>query len=357
MRIVHLAQMLHEASPQRYRLFIRSNIDESIRSSLKIGWKDVDAVTFSGYDVPIQPSVVQTNPYTLSAAKTREAVRKFDAKAALEQEAEFVRVNRIQIILSDCPSVACALQVPSILVTNFTFDSILGALLGDEEGDVGAFIQGMTEQYKSTDALIRLPGYIPMPFTGKTLDAPTHFRRANRSRSETLSALDIPELLQPGVRILLHCFGGQPNETFSRLPQLPSQWICLSATIHAPPNFYQVSKDAHIPDLIATSDAVLGKLGWGMCSEVIGNGYKPFIYVPRSAFIEEEGLLEWMEKDHRRLVKMEVETFEAMEWENAILQAEELAGPQSEDLTAESWRRNEEALVKMVDVEVARLLR
>jgi len=356
MRIVHLAQMLHELSPQRYHLFIRSNIDESVRKSLRIGWRDVDTITFSDYNIPIQPTIVQTNPYTLSADQTWDAVRNFDAKAALEQEEKFVRANGIQIVISDCPSVSCVLQVPSILVTNFTFDSILGALRGGEAEDVSLFSQEMTNQYNSADVLIRLPGYIPMPYSGKIMNAPVHFRRASASKYETLRSLNIPELLRSDRKILFHCFGGQPNETFSRLPRLPPHWICLSMTIHAPPNFYLISKDAYIPDIIAATDAVLGKLGWGMCSEVIGNGYKPFIYVPRSEFIEEQGLLEWMEKDHCRLVRMEVDAFEAMDWEDTISQAETFTGSRKGDLTAESWGRNEVSLVNMVDEEVARLL-
>ncbi|KAF2635909.1 hypothetical protein P280DRAFT_484275 [Massarina eburnea CBS 473.64] len=357
MRIVHLAQLLHKAGGKRqlqYRLFIRANIDESVRESLKTGWKDFDTVTFSNYKIPIQPSIIQTNPYTLSAAQTWDSVRKFDATAALEQEKRFVRENGIHVIISDCPSIPCTLTVPSILVTNFTFDSILEGLAaserssglglkdtsaaedkglkGSEKEDIRTFIRAMTDQYQNADTLIRLPGPIPMPYKGRTVDVPVHFRHANASKVETLTSLRIPELLKPGRKILLHCFGGQPqSDTFSRIPQLPSLWTGLSQTIHAPPYFYKIANDAHIPDLIAASDVVLGKLGWGMCSEVIGNGYKPFIYVPRPAFIEEKGLIEWMEEDHRRLVRMEASTFEAMEWQDAILQADALAGTQEQD--------------------------
>ncbi|KAF1959993.1 hypothetical protein CC80DRAFT_489252 [Byssothecium circinans] len=369
MRIVHLAQMLHETGGKRqakYLLFIRTNVNKGVRESLQAGWSHVGVVTFSSYEFPIQPSVVQKNPYTLSTSQTWDAVRKFDANAAVEQEERFVKDNGIQIIISDCPSIPCVLNVPSLLVTNFTFDTILQGLLATQKidpaqsediADIRAFIQDMTDQYQKADALIRMRGEIHMPYNGRTVDIPAHFRHAESSKTDTLEALNIPELLQPGRKILLHCFGGQPqNDTYTRIPQLPPQWVCLSQTIHAPPHFYAIKKDAHIPDLIAASDAVLGKLGWGMCSEVIGNGYKPFIFVPRSAFLEEEGLVKWMQKDHRRLVRMEVNVFEAMEWEDAILQAEALAGPQDTDVTAEGWKCKEEELVNIVDGEVMRLL-
>jgi hypothetical protein len=361
-RIVHLAQLLHEWNihsldrRSEYRLFIRANIDSNIRQSLQIGWPNINAITFSSYKVPIQPGIVQTNPYTISTDRTWDAVRNFDARTALAQEQEFVKANAIDLIISDCPSIPCTLDVPAILVTNFTFDTILTALPPSSDPEIPAHIQEMTRQYNAAKTLIRLPGYIHIPYDGRMVEVPAHFRSANRSRYETLADLNIPELLHPGRKILLHCFGGQPDQTFAHLPRLPPHWVCLSSTIHAPPSFYQVSKDAHIPDLIAASDVVLGKLGWGMCSEVIGNGHKPFVYVPRSAFVEEEGLTRWMKKDHQRLVRMEVDAYEDMQWEEAILRAENLGVPMNGDLTAESRRHNEDALVGTLDAEIARLL-
>ncbi|KAH7350880.1 hypothetical protein BKA65DRAFT_359869, partial [Rhexocercosporidium sp. MPI-PUGE-AT-0058] len=76
-----------------------------------------------------------------------------------------------------------------------------------------------------------------------------------------------------------------------------------------------------MPDIIGASDAVLGKLGWGTCSEVIGNGYKPFICVPRNAFVEEAGLLRWMQTAHRKVVRLEVQKYENSDWLEAIEEA------------------------------------
>lgn len=100
-----------------------------------------------------------------------------------------------------------------------------------------------------------------------------------------------------------------------------------------------------MPDIIGACDVVLGKLGWGTCSEVIGNGYKPFVYVPRSAFIEEAGLLSWMESAHRRIVRLEVDDYESMDWRGAIEEAEKVVT--SSSVLAKDWAMN--------DIEVVRI--
>lgn len=101
-----------------------------------------------------------------------------------------------------------------------------------------------------------------------------HFRKAARDRTKTLASLGLQYLND--TKILLHCFGGHALNAPADTPLLPEGWAYISQTIDIPPLFHKVSHDVHMPDLIEACDAVLGKLGWGTCSEVIGNGYKPF---------------------------------------------------------------------------------
>jgi L-arabinokinase len=102
-----------------------------------------------------------------------------------------------------------------------------------------------------------------------------------------------------------------------------------------------------MPDIIGACDALLGKLGWGTCSEVIGNGYKPFIYVPRSAFIEEAGLLSWMQSAHRRIVRLEVEKYESSDWHRAIGEAQKVHIQDCEFKA--DWVKNDADLVRILE--------
>ncbi|KFY05959.1 hypothetical protein V491_08933 [Pseudogymnoascus sp. VKM F-3775] len=172
-----------------------------------------------------------------------------------------------------------------------------------------------------------------------------HFRKAVQSRSGTLAGLRLQCL--EDKKILLNCFGGHNSDSLSGVPKLPEGWACISQTIHAPPLFYKISHNVHMPDIIGACDVVLGKLGWGTCSEVIGNGYKPFIYVPRSAFIEEAGLLRWMQSEHRRIVRLEVDDYESMDWREAIAEAEKVI--RSSSVPAKDWMTNGVEVIRIFE--------
>jgi hypothetical protein len=146
-------------------------------------------------------------------------------------------------------------------------------------------------------------------------------------------------------KVLLHCFGGHGSDAPPEIPKLPEGWACISQTIHCPPFFYKIPNDVYMPDIIGACDVVLGKLGWGTCSEIIGNGYKPFIYVPRSAFIEETGLLSWMQSAHGRIVRLEVEKYESADWYGAIEEAHKMHIQNSEFKA--DWVKNDADLVRI----------
>lgn len=267
----------------------------------------------------------------------------------------FLKKNKIQAILSDAVALPCllanSLNIPAILVTNFTFDSIFQALLDNTSSSINHTqlqlkISEMSQQYALAHTVIRLPGYIPFLFDGpRIVDAPMHFRKAKQTREETFASLGLQHLNPK--KVMLHCFGGHGLDALSDVPNLPEGWACLSQTIDHPPLFYKIPRDVYMPDLISACDVVLGKLGWGTCCEVIGNGYKPFIYVPRSAFIEEAGLLDWMQSAHRRIVRLEVDQYENSEWTKAIEEAQMLISEKPDII--EDWEKNNADLIRMLD--------
>jgi L-arabinokinase len=71
---------------------------------------------------------------------------------------------------------------------------------------------------------------------------------------------------------------------------LPDSLLCLvygtSNTQEIPPYFIKLANVAFTPDLIAASDCMLGKIGYGTVSEAWS--YKlPFVFVRRDYFNEE----------------------------------------------------------------------
>ncbi|KAG9150524.1 hypothetical protein Leryth_010890 [Lithospermum erythrorhizon] len=152
----------------------------------------------------------------------------------------------------------------------------------------------IAEDYSHCEFLIRLPGYCPMPAFRDVIDVPLVVRRVRRSREEVRKELGIPE----DVKLVILNFGGQPAGWKLKEEYLPSGWLCLvcgaSNNEEFPPNFLKLSKDVYTPDLIAASDCMLGKIGYGTVSEALA--YKlPFVFVRRDYFNEEPFLRNMLE--------------------------------------------------------------
>ncbi|BGP34557.1 hypothetical protein JCM10296v2_006379 [Rhodotorula toruloides] len=179
-------------------------------------------------------------------------------------------------------------------------------------------------------------------------------------RSELLSSMGVPDYLLDS-KVLLVSFGGQaiprprsrPPSSLSSpirrsisatsslsldLPQnerreaglLPKGWIAIVTGLSGgdnairddlPYGFFASEKDVYVPDLTWVADCVLGKLGYGTCSETL-SCRTPFIYVPRPLFVEEFGLKRLMQA---RGVSLELDRadFEAGRWEFHIEEAYE----------------------------------
>ncbi|KAF9660616.1 hypothetical protein SADUNF_SadunfUnG0007900 [Salix dunnii] len=88
----------------------------------------------------------------------------------------------------------------------------------------------------------------------------------------------------------LHKTHKEPSGWKLKEEYLPSGWLCLvcgaSDSQELPPNFIKLAKDAYTPDLIAASDCMLGKIGYGTVSEALAFRL-PFVLVRREYFNEE----------------------------------------------------------------------
>ncbi|CAG8781742.1 5060_t:CDS:2, partial [Racocetra fulgida] len=295
--------------------------------------------------------------YTVDRYQTIDDLKLFLQKRPdmIVKEAEWLRNVKANIVLSDAPFLPC----------NFTFDAVYNGLCEGDELDITIrrLVKQVIDDYKKSELLIRLPGYIPIPsYSGTQLypdsnvitkqlngcvtsngssigpdrisrrcnvvDVPLVVRKSKTPRNVVLSNLGISKEVFDTHKVLLVSFGGQNLVGIEEWGSpLPNDWIaivCGNPGAVLPDRFYACAKDAYIPDLTNAADAVMGKLGYGTCSECIGHG-KPFIYVPRPQFIEEYGLRSLMET-HGLCVEMSKEHFEAGQWKEYILKAYGMSG-------------------------------
>lgn len=216
----------------------------------------------------------------------------------LAAEVQWLHSIKADLVVSDVVPVACRAAadagIRSVCVTNFSWDFIYAEYVMEAGKHHRSTVWQIAEDYSHCEFLLRLPGYCPMPAFRDVIDVPLVVRRVHKSRLEVRKELGIGD----DVKLVIFNFGGQPAGWNLKKESLPEGWMCLvcgaSEKQELPPNFIRLAKDAYTPDLMAASDCMLGKIGYGTVSEALA--YKlPFVFVRRDYFNEEPFLRNMLE--------------------------------------------------------------
>ncbi|XP_062025218.1 L-arabinokinase-like [Rosa rugosa] len=257
------------------RLFIRKVL-------LDCGAVQADALTVD--------RLASLEKYSETAVVPRESI--------LKTEVEWLTSIKADLVVSDVVPVACRAAadagIRSVCVTNFSWDFIYAEYVMAAGSHHRSIVWQIAEDYSHCEFLIRLPGYCPMPAFRDVIDVPLVVRRLHRSRKEVRKELGIEE----DAKLVILNFGGQPSGWKLKEEFLPPGWLGLvcgaSDSQELPPNFRKLAKDAYTPDIIAASDCMLGKIGYGTVSEALA--FKlPFVFVRRDYFNEEPFLRNMLE--------------------------------------------------------------
>ncbi|OQU77002.1 hypothetical protein SORBI_3010G253200 [Sorghum bicolor] len=209
--------------------------------------------------------------------------------------------------------------VPSVCIGNFSWDFIYAEYIMEAGYHHRSIVWQIAEDYSHCDILLRLPGYGPMPAFRNVIDVPLVVRGFRKSRSEVRKELGIEE----NAKVLIFNFGGQPAGWKLKQEWLPDGWICLvcgaSDSQDVPPNFIKLAKDAYTPDVMAASDCMLGKIGYGTASEVLACKL-PLVFVRRDYFNEEPFLRNLLEY-YQNSIEMIRSDFLAGHWKPYLLRA------------------------------------
>ncbi|KAK9097575.1 hypothetical protein Sjap_023072 [Stephania japonica] len=216
----------------------------------------------------------------------------------LAKEVKWLSSINADLVVSDVVPVACRAAadagIPSVCVTNFSWDFIYSEYVMAAGYRHHSVIWQIAEDYSHCKFLLRLPGYCPMPAFRDVIDVPLIVRGLRKSRNEVRRELGIGN----DVKTAIFNFGGQPAGWKLKKEFLPDGWLCLvcgaKENQDLPPNFIRLAKDVYTPDMIAASDCMIGKIGYGTVSEALA--YKiPFVFVRRDYFNEEPFLRNLLE--------------------------------------------------------------
>ncbi|KAG0616552.1 hypothetical protein M758_5G124600 [Ceratodon purpureus] len=236
--------------------------------------------------------------------------------ALLAVEAEWLKSIKANLVVADIVPVACTAAnlagIPSVCVTNFSWDFIYSEYVTVAGKHHQSIVWQIAEDYSHALFLIRLPGYCPMPAFRDAVDVPLVVRDVRRSRKQVRKDLGVSE----DVKLLLFNFGGQDARWSLKDEYLPPGWLCwvcgAPAEQQLGSNFKRMDRDAYVPDLIAASDCMVGKIGYGTVSETLACK-TPLVFVRRDHFNEEPFLRKMLEF-YRGGVEMNRRDFMSGRW-------------------------------------------
>jgi len=294
-QVVNALARLEPAAP----VVIRASVPEwFLRASLQTPAEISPCETDTG--------VVQHDGLSIDEDETARRAAAFYAgfDAHVERERRLLASLGATLVVGDIPPLAFAAAhaagIPSIAISNFTWDWIYAGLPGFDR-----LAPGVRQQIADANAMATLA--LRLPFHGgfesmrRVDDVPLVARHASAEREDTRRRLRLSDT-RP---VVLATFGGHSG-TIPLDRAADSGSFQLVATDYevghgapAHPNLRVVSADEltrtelTYTDLLAACDVVVTKLGYGIVSECIAN-HVALLYSPRGRFVEQDAFMREM---------------------------------------------------------------
>ena len=257
----------------------------------------------------IDVGVVQPNSLEVDAGATldRYAAHLEGEGPLLAAEAELVRAAGARVVVADVPAAAFAIAaragLPGIGLANFSWDWIYEPFV--EATSAGwPLLDHLRAQYAQATLLLRLPFHGDLSVFPRIEDVPLIGRRSTTDRLETRRRLGLP-LEAP---LVVFSFGGHASTgpDAARLANLGEYaFVATSTAVQAERAIRQGRNLFVLPelaegyvDLLAASDAVIMKPGYGIVADLLANRV-PALYVSRDGFREEPILIRALEEEGR----------------------------------------------------------
>lgn len=219
-------------------------------------------------------------------------------KDLVEGELDQLSGDRPDVIVFDVPWLAPVIarkaEVPSLAIANFTWDQIYRAYIRNAaDADI---IRSIHEDYLDSTLALRTPLSPHLRSFNRVENIPLIARSARGNPIKTREELGLGEN-DKAILVALNK-GLGPLESSDWLPS----FVTLGFTPLARPNHkvLPASWRDRFPDLVAASDIVLSKPGYGIVGECITNK-TPLLHLPRLNFHETMFLINDLEKMGKHL--------------------------------------------------------
>jgi hypothetical protein len=274
-------------------------------------WEEEMSRAFSRREKAFDVGCLQTTSLVVDQAATLSAFEIQQAQNKREKQSELNWLTSVnaKVIVTDVASfpltLAKELGIPSLCVANFTWADIYAEYVGFEK-----IVALLEEEYATATCLLEAGLSLPMPYFVKRESLGLVARKGENRRAE---------LPYTGRKLALIYAGnwGMPFP-WGRLTNFPD-WHFLTLTPPLVPvqNLTVLERKAmpH-PDLVASVDLVVSKLGYGILGECLVNA-TPILYPPRVYFAEfaalETAIVDWSGR-----IPLSEAAFLGLEWAEAL---------------------------------------
>lgn len=233
----------------------------------------------------IQLDSIRLDPAATLAAYARLLERQ---PAAIQEEAEILRRDRVDLVVADIPPAAFLVAqragLPAIGISNFSWDWIY-ADYARALPEYAPIVEQVRQAYGRADLFLRLPFHGPCDAFRVVRDISMVARRARRTKEEVRRRLG----LDGSRQVVLLSFGGFDIQgiDFYRVEALDEYcFLTTQATSRPFRNVRVATLDGlKYEDLVAQADAVITKPGYGIVSDCLANR-TPVLYTARGEFAE-----------------------------------------------------------------------
>jgi predicted glycosyltransferase len=310
-RSAEVIRALRAVAPD-VNVYVRTSAPTRIFAGLTAG-----PVTPGFIDVPVVERDALSIDWPATIGAAADVLRR--RRALVAREVEAVRELDPSLVVADVPflagDVGAVLGVPCVAVSNFTWDWVFEPHRGDHP-DGASVVRGVRSSYGQVSALLQLPFGHDTDLFPQVVPVPLVARRSTLEREEIDRRLGL-DGADRRPRVLVALRGGVEPQTLER------------AVASAPDFHFLRVRPADVgldfSDLMAASDVVVSKLGYGTIADAIANGAR-LVWPPRSGFREDE-VTEAEAPRYLRMQQMPPDDFHRGAWRDPLERAMSLPHP------------------------------
>lgn len=225
----------------------------------------------------------------------------------LEAEIRFLDALQPDLLLADVPYLPLAAAqrtgLPAVALCSLNWADIYTHYFHDRP-DAVQVRERLLAAYNSARVFLAPEPHMPMPEL-RNVQTIGPLARTGENRREVI---DARLGLAPDDRLVLVALGGvQGRLPMEQWPQRSGlHWLVREDWRVNRPDCHAIEAlEMHFTDILASSDALLGKIGYGTVTECVVNA-TPLLYIPRADWPEEPYLAGWLAHNgYCRRVEME----------------------------------------------------